>query len=73
MRPLSPKVLRHLMSEALVPFLGHAERFEAALVPGCALVRTHEPVADLNYLVVGPGAEVDRRFCLLYTSDAADE
>lgn len=56
-KPLSEAVLRRLTNDALTTFLGHAARYEAAARPGLQLVLTNEPVADLNMLVVGAGAD----------------
>jgi GNAT superfamily N-acetyltransferase len=50
-------VLRRLTAEAFVSFLGQSERFEAVLRPGVDLVLCNEPVADLNCLVAGRGAD----------------
>ena len=58
-KPLTEPVLRRLTTEALVSFLGQAERFEAVLRPGSDLVLCREPVADLNYVVAGKGASDD--------------
>ena len=52
-KPLTESVLRRLASEALVTYLGHAEKFEFTMHPGCCSALTGEPVADLNYVVVG--------------------
>ena len=62
LKPLTETVLRRLTTEALVSFLGQAENFEASLRPGCDLVICNEPVADLNYIVVGLGANDSDRF-----------
>jgi len=56
-KPLNEAVLRRLTNDALTMFLGHAARDEAAARPGLQLVLTNEPVADLNMLVVGAGAD----------------
>ena len=55
-KPLTESILRRLASEALVTYLGHAEEFEFTMHPGCCSALTGEPVADLNYVVVGRGA-----------------
>jgi GNAT superfamily N-acetyltransferase len=52
-KPLTESVLCRLTSQALVTYLGQAERFECILHPGCCSVTTGEPVADLNYIVAG--------------------
>jgi GNAT superfamily N-acetyltransferase len=53
---LSESTLERLSLEALVAFYDQAPGFEAHLAPGCSLVLSGEPVADLNYLLVGRGA-----------------
>src|SRR5210317_1194646 len=58
-KPLSEAVLRRLTNNAVTTFLGEAERFEAAARPGLQLVLTNEPVADMNMLIVGAGADHD--------------
>lgn len=55
-KPLTESVLRRLSSQGLAGFLGQSESFEAVFRPGCDLILSNEPVADLNGLVVGPGA-----------------
>ena len=50
-KPLTGSVLSRLAAEALATYLGQAEAFEVAMHPGCCLVRSGEPVADVNYLV----------------------
>lgn len=56
-KPLSEVVLRRLTNGALTTFLGQAARYEAAARPGLQLALSNEPVADLNMLVVGAGAD----------------
>lgn len=56
-KPLSEAVLRRLTNDALTTFLGQAALYEAAARPGLQLVLSNEPVADLNMLVVGAGAD----------------
>jgi len=58
-KPLSEAVLRRLTNNAVTTFLGEAERFEAAARPRLRLVLTNEPVADMNMLIVGAGADHD--------------
>ena len=58
--PLTPHQLERLSIEALVAFYDQATNFEAHLTPGCSLILSGEPVADLNYLLAGQGATVDR-------------
>ncbi len=58
-KPLSESVLRRLTNDALTTFLGQAALYEAAARPGLQLVLSNEPVADLNMLVVGAGADHD--------------
>lgn len=54
---LSVAVLRRLTNDALTTFLGEAESYEAAARPGLQLALSNEPVADMNMLVVGAGAD----------------
>ena len=61
-KPLTESVLRRLTTEGLTAFLGQSEKFEAVLRPGCDLVLSNEPVADMNGLVVGSTAVGDRTF-----------
>ena len=61
-KPLTESVLRRLTAEAFVSFLGQSERFEAVLRPGVVLVLCNEPVADLNCLVAGRGADESEYF-----------
>jgi GNAT superfamily N-acetyltransferase len=56
-KPLTEAVLRRLTNDALTTFLGQAALYEAAARPGLQLVLSNEPVADLNMLVVGAGAD----------------
>ncbi len=56
-KPLSEAVLRRLTQDALTTFLGQASLYEAAARSGLQLVLSNEPVADLNMLVVGAGAD----------------
>ena len=58
-KPLSEAVLRRLTNDALTTFLGEAAHYEAAARPGLQLVLSNEPVADMNMLVVGAGADHD--------------
>ena len=58
-KPLSEAVLRRLTNDAVTTFLGEAERFEAAARPGLQLVLSNEPIADMNMLVAGAGADHD--------------
>lgn len=59
-KSLSEAVLRRLTNDALTTFLGEAAGFEAAARPGLQLALSNEPVADMNMLVVGAGADHDR-------------
>jgi hypothetical protein len=68
-KPLTESVLRRLTGEALLTFLGEAERFEAMAGPGLQLVLSNEPIADMNMLVAGAGADLQSfrrmaKFCL---------
>ena len=58
-KTLSEAVLRRLTNDALTTFLGEAARYEAAARPGLQMVLSNEPVADMNMLVVGAGADHD--------------
>jgi GNAT superfamily N-acetyltransferase len=58
-KALSESVLRRLTSVAVTTFLGEAVRYEAAARPGLQLALSNEPVADMNMLVVGAGADHD--------------
>lgn len=58
-KALSEAVLRHLTNDALTTFLGESARYEAAARPGLQLALSNEPVADMNTLVVGAGADHD--------------
>lgn len=58
-KTLSEAVLRRLTNDALTTFLGEAAGLEAAARPGLQLVLSNEPVADMNMLVVGAGADHD--------------
>lgn len=44
-------------SSAVTTFLGEAERYEAAARPGLQLALSNEPVADMNMVIVGAGAD----------------
>ena len=57
LKPLSETILRRLTNDALTTFLGEAANYEAAARPGLQLALSNEPVADMNMLVVGPGAD----------------
>lgn len=57
LKPLNESVLRRLTNEALATFLGESAGFEAAARPGLQLVLCNEPIADMNMLVVGAGAD----------------
>lgn len=56
-KPLTEAALRRLTSDAVTTFLGEAERFEAAARPGLQLALSNEPVADMNMLIAGTGAD----------------
>jgi len=58
-KALSEAVLRRLTNDALTTFLGEAARYEAVARPGLQLTLSNEPVADMNMLVVGAGADHD--------------
>ena len=57
---LSEAVLRRLTNDALTTFLSEAVRYEAVARPGLQLVLSNEPIADMNMLVVGAGADRDQ-------------
>lgn len=67
-KPLTESVLRRLTSEALVSYLGQAEKFECTMHPGCCSATTGEPVADLNYIVAGHGATESGAFAAACTT-----
>ena len=54
---LSVAVLRRLTNDAITTFFGEAERYEAVARPGLQLALSNEPVADMNMLIVGAGAD----------------
>jgi GNAT superfamily N-acetyltransferase len=58
-KALSEAVLRRLTNDAVTTFLGESARYEAAARPGLQLALCNEPVADMNMLVVGAGADHD--------------
>ncbi len=58
-KALSEAVLRRLTNDAITTFLGEAAQYEAAARPGLQLALSNEPVADMNMLVVGAGADHD--------------
>lgn len=55
-------LLCRLTSEALLAGFGQAAAFDFRMVPGCASVSTGVPVADLNYVIAGQGAQEEHRF-----------
>lgn len=57
LKPLTESTLRRLTNEALCSLLGQAAGFEAGARPGLQLALCNEPVADMNMLVVGAGAD----------------
>jgi ribosomal protein S18 acetylase RimI-like enzyme len=67
-KPLADSVLRRLTCEALVTYLGQAEKFECTMHPGCCSATTGEPVADLNYLVAGRSASESGAFAAACTT-----
>lgn len=58
-KTLSEAVLRRLTNDAVTTLLGEAERYEAAARPGLQLALSNEPVADMNMVIVGAGADHD--------------
>ena len=58
-KALSEAVLRRLTNDALTTFLSEAAHYESAARPGLQLVLSNEPIADMNMLVVGAGADQD--------------
>jgi hypothetical protein len=71
MKPLTESVLRRLTSEAFVTFLGQAERFECGIHPGCTSVLSGEPVADMNQVHAGRGANDGGHFAAACTRAAS--
>ena len=67
-KPLTGSVLSRLAAEALATYLGQAELFVLAMHPGCCLVLSGEPVADMNYLVAGRGAADGDHFAAAFMS-----
>ena len=59
-KPLNESTLRRLTNEAVCSLLSQAKGLEASARPGLQLVLCHEPVADLNMLVVGAGADPEQ-------------
>ena len=59
---LTEAVLHRLSSQALLAYFGHAPQFEFSMHPGCASLDSGMPVADLNYVVAGQGANHDNHF-----------
>ncbi|HEY7803653.1 MAG TPA: GNAT family N-acetyltransferase [Orrella sp.] len=57
MKPLNESVLRSLNNDAFATLLSQAASYEMLARPGLQLTLSNEPVADLNMLVVGAGAE----------------
>ena len=64
-KALSEAVLRRLTNDAITTFLGEAAHYEAAARPGLQLALSNEPVADMNMLVVGAGADHDHFLCMV--------
>jgi GNAT superfamily N-acetyltransferase len=60
MKPLNESTLRRLTNEAVCNLLAQGEGFEARARPGLQLALCNEPVADLNMLIVGAGANSER-------------
>jgi GNAT superfamily N-acetyltransferase len=56
---LTNRQLERLSLEALVALFDQGAGFEAHLAPGCSLVLSGEPVADLNNLLAGGKATVE--------------
>jgi predicted N-acetyltransferase YhbS len=65
LKPLSESVLRGLTNDAMLSIVGHSPKAEFAVYPGCCLALTGEPVADMNYVVAGRGANDSGRFAVL--------
>ncbi|MAR06244.1 MAG: hypothetical protein CL862_03980 [Cyanobium sp. NAT70] len=55
-KPLTDAVLRRLATAGLTNYLRDAEGFQTVMRPGCDLILSQEPVADMTCVVVGPGA-----------------
>jgi predicted N-acetyltransferase YhbS len=62
LRALSESVLRRLMNDAMFNLVGQSPQAEFVMYPGCCLALTGEPVADLNYVIAGHGANDGGRF-----------
>lgn len=58
-KTLNESALRRLTNDAITTFFGQAADYEAAARPGLQLALSNEPVADMNMLVVGAGADED--------------
>lgn len=56
-KPLTVPALRWLTQDALVNFFCQSEKFQFEGRPGLALALCNEPIADMNVLVVGAGAD----------------
>lgn len=57
LKTLNESVLRRLTNDAVTTFLSQAESYEAFARPGLQLALANEPVADMNMLIVGAGAD----------------
>jgi predicted N-acetyltransferase YhbS len=55
-------VLRRLTNDAMLSLVGQSPKAEFAVYPGCCVALTGEPVADLNYVIAGRGANEGGRF-----------
>ena len=65
LKPLSETILRRLTNNALTTFLGEAAHYEAAARPGLQLALSNEPVADMNMVVGGAGADHPHFRCMV--------
>jgi predicted N-acetyltransferase YhbS len=50
------------MNDAMLNLLGQSPKAEFVSYPGCCLALTGEPVADMNYVIAGRGANDEGRF-----------
>jgi predicted N-acetyltransferase YhbS len=63
-RALTESVLRRLTNDAMLNLVGQSPKAEFVIYPGCCLALTGEPVADMNYVIAGRGANDGGRFAV---------
>ncbi len=61
-KELNGSVLERLTMQGMAAFLSGGGKFECVALPGALSALSHEPVADLNYVVAGRGANQGDRF-----------